>query len=779
MKRTSGTPENDSGVADVDGSVDLFDALHSTERRRLLDVINNLRKTGAQLDIDLPTIAVIGMQSAGKSSLIEAISGIKLPRASGTCTRCPTECQLSSSAEPWRCTVTLRYITDLDDQPLGVPREHVFGDTIVEKDEVEARIRRAQRAILNPTRDFQEFLNGPDADVEVSERSFSRNSIVLDISGPDIVDLSFVDLPGLIASVSDGGNPEDIDLVRKLATSYIKKVNCIILLTVACETDFENQAAHQLAKTVDRTGKRTIGVLTKPDRIPTGEEERWLRFIKNEHQPLEHGWFSVRQPDSQALRAGITYSEARQQELDYFAKTPPWSTLDRQCLKQLGTANVVERLSEVLLDLIRRTLPGLMKQVKRELKEVEAKIQQLPPAPGDDALAQVLLLLNNFSRDLSHHMDGTPYDGLVQSLRPAQDEFRRTIRGTAPDFRPYESSKKRADPLKPDELMTRLGVPCSVAELCRDSPPRVSTIHDVVSDDEDDEDDRRAIYVDEIMTCADSAVTRELPGHIPFTITRDLIVAILGHWRSPTELLLTFVHERLLKYVEKLIDKHFVTFAEGKFQQKVSDIVEHFILEGAETARSRVVWLLAVEQPPFTRNYRYFSDYRAKYLEYFRGCRHHIKHRSVIQTLKTHKSYFASSSRYKTDDPVGGVLSGLNKIGFRDVKSADLAKLLPPDEYEPALGIMADVRAYFHVAYKRFTDLVPMALDHELVLGLTRDGALDKRLLKELGVTGPDALARCEDLLREPPKIAQQRADLVNKKTRLESARVELARLGV
>jgi dynamin family protein len=39
------------------------------------------------VDLDIPAIAAIGWQSAGKSSLIEAISGITLPRASGTCTR--------------------------------------------------------------------------------------------------------------------------------------------------------------------------------------------------------------------------------------------------------------------------------------------------------------------------------------------------------------------------------------------------------------------------------------------------------------------------------------------------------------------------------------------------------------------------------------------------------------------------------------------------------------------------------------------------------------------
>ncbi len=86
--------------------VGLSNPQHASARRRMLDVINALHLTGydflkmyaniwsaidtlrsVQVDIDLPVIAVTGSQSAGKSSLIESISGITLPRASGTCTR--------------------------------------------------------------------------------------------------------------------------------------------------------------------------------------------------------------------------------------------------------------------------------------------------------------------------------------------------------------------------------------------------------------------------------------------------------------------------------------------------------------------------------------------------------------------------------------------------------------------------------------------------------------------------------------------------------------------
>lgn len=91
-----------SASDDPNAGVGLSDPQFDHERRRMLDLVNKLHSTGyvstcrivwqltwfsVQVDIDLPQIAVIGSQSAGKSSLIESISGITLPRASGTCTR--------------------------------------------------------------------------------------------------------------------------------------------------------------------------------------------------------------------------------------------------------------------------------------------------------------------------------------------------------------------------------------------------------------------------------------------------------------------------------------------------------------------------------------------------------------------------------------------------------------------------------------------------------------------------------------------------------------------
>ena len=95
--------------------------------------------------------------------------------------------------------MSLRFTTDASGAPLGQTRNENFGPPIYDKSEVEDRIRRAQRAILNPSRPVKDFLNDDeDVPVEKTELSFSHNCVSLQISGPDVADLSFCDLPGIV-----------------------------------------------------------------------------------------------------------------------------------------------------------------------------------------------------------------------------------------------------------------------------------------------------------------------------------------------------------------------------------------------------------------------------------------------------------------------------------------------------------------------------------------------------------------------------------------------------
>ena len=111
---------------------------------------------------------------------------------------CPTECRLSRSNSPWQCIVSLRFITDTQGQiVLGQVRNDVFGGVIYDQSEVEDQICWAQRAILNPKKLPKDFLDNKDEDELVSELNFSTNCVSLQISGPEVADLSFCDLPGM------------------------------------------------------------------------------------------------------------------------------------------------------------------------------------------------------------------------------------------------------------------------------------------------------------------------------------------------------------------------------------------------------------------------------------------------------------------------------------------------------------------------------------------------------------------------------------------------------
>lgn len=68
-------------------------------------MVDELRDVGLQQVIRLPRIAVLGSQSAGKSSVLESIVGLDfLPRAAGLCTRRPLELRLThlhDVGQPW------------------------------------------------------------------------------------------------------------------------------------------------------------------------------------------------------------------------------------------------------------------------------------------------------------------------------------------------------------------------------------------------------------------------------------------------------------------------------------------------------------------------------------------------------------------------------------------------------------------------------------------------------------------------------------------------------
>ncbi|XP_032076267.1 interferon-induced GTP-binding protein Mx1 [Thamnophis elegans] len=310
--------------------------------RPCIDLIDSLRALGVEKDLALPAIAVIGDQSSGKSSVLEALSGVALPRGSGIVTRCPLELKMkkNNKNEEWKGKM-------------------VYLETEVElKDpsEVEDAVRRAQNAIAG------------------EGLSISDKLISLEISSPNVPDLTLIDLPG-ITRVAVGNQPQDIgNQILKLIQSYITKQETINLVVVPSNVDIATTEALKMAQTVDPEGQRTLGILTKPDLIDEGTENETVDVVRNQRVPLKKGYMIVKCRGQSDLTSKLSLEDAIKKEREFFEEHKFFSLLLEE-----GKATIpflAEKLTHELTEHIQRSLPTLEGQIETSLQKMHQKLQK-------------------------------------------------------------------------------------------------------------------------------------------------------------------------------------------------------------------------------------------------------------------------------------------------------------------------------------------------------------------------------------------------------------------
>lgn len=150
----------------------------------------------------MPQICVMGDQSSGKSSVLEALSGIPFPRGTGLVTRCPIRMVMkrARSGESWSALVS----------------------TSTSTNPVSARDVQDLNAIID--RLMQELCAGPN--------SFSTEGVIVELISPDACDLTVVDLPGIIRTITAGQSKSAIEQVNRMIKSYLQDKRTIILAVI-------------------------------------------------------------------------------------------------------------------------------------------------------------------------------------------------------------------------------------------------------------------------------------------------------------------------------------------------------------------------------------------------------------------------------------------------------------------------------------------------------------------------------------------------------------------
>ncbi|KAI7750428.1 hypothetical protein M8C21_033752, partial [Ambrosia artemisiifolia] len=116
---------------------------------------------------------------------------------------------------------------------------------------------------------------------------FSDKELHLNIFSPNVLDVTFVDLPGI--PVGDDGI--EADRVRTIIMPYVNCPCSLILAVTPATADIANSDAVQIAVTADPDCQRTIGVITKTVEAAGKREVFPLRFsyvcVVNRSQEVE------------------------------------------------------------------------------------------------------------------------------------------------------------------------------------------------------------------------------------------------------------------------------------------------------------------------------------------------------------------------------------------------------------------------------------------------------------------------------------------------------------
>ncbi|XP_053325008.1 dynamin-3 [Spea bombifrons] len=339
----------------------------------LIPLVNRLQDAfssiGQSFHLDLPQIAVVGGQSAGKSSVLENFVGRDfLPRGSGIVTRRPLVLQLINS--------TTEYAEFLHCKGIR------FSDFDEVCQEIEAETDRATGM----------------------NKGISSIPINLRIYSPHVLNLTLIDLPG-ITKVPVGDQPPDIEhQIREMIMQFISRENCLILAVTPANTDLANSDALKLAKEVDPHGLRTIGVVTKLDLMDEGTDAQ--EVLENKLLPLRRGYIGVVNRSQKDIDGKKDIQAALLAENIFFLSHPSY----RHMADRMGTTYLQKVLNQQLTNHIRDTLPDLRSKLQSLLLSIEHEVEvykNFKPEDPSRKTKALLQMVQHFAVDFEKRIEGS------------------------------------------------------------------------------------------------------------------------------------------------------------------------------------------------------------------------------------------------------------------------------------------------------------------------------------------------------------------------------------
>ncbi|PWY78288.1 putative dynamin GTPase [Aspergillus heteromorphus CBS 117.55] len=748
--------------------------------KELVKRIQDLRHIGIEdNNIDLPKICVIGDQSAGKSSLIEGMSEIKVPRCAGTCTRCPMEINLSESepGQSWTCKVFLsrRYMYDESvkfnkvsqkSRSLGPWHEQDQEDepfiTLTNKKDVQEAIRWAQIAILNPKTPSSLYTPGQNSLADSSwQVKFSPNIVRLDITAPGFPNLSFYDLPGVISQAEQEDERYLVTLVENLVREYIAQPNCIVLLTLPMTNDATNSGAARIMQEVKGAKERTLGVLTKPDRVQAGESHaQWVEILQGGKFSLGYGYYVVRNnPDPE-----VEHAQAREEEETFFA-SDPWVGNGLAVYEdKFGTRRLQAALSTLLLEQIQGCLPRIIEQINKKADRIDSELQTLPDPPTANVQYILCRKLNEFKDHIRAHVNGGSSQYPLQKIWVhIASDFKRALAKTRPTVRLLSPEDRIFYTTIPDceggsdSDCEMTSAPQPVKRKSPENPRNVPTPPEATADQHEGyytepfkkfQKSPLMFTWETIREINEDSYRAGLPDQTDPKAIEIMNQMSVKHWCDPLGVFLNSTYRLVRDMLLKQLNEVFAQFHQTGLYRELKRII-----------------------------IQYLRDLRAEHFEHAQE-NFNIEYNKPFTMatsaldLATKSAHQYLSSQRQTLR-AGLYLDTKGKFPRGDARrEAELRKLsatdIGPDRFAQELKMMANTRAYYDMASSRFVDSICQGV-HTKLFAKCREELISV-IESELRIFDDNALDRCLELMTEDPERQRRRLQLLKEREKITKA---------
>uniref|UniRef100_A0A3Q4GIJ2 Interferon-induced GTP-binding protein Mx n=1 Tax=Neolamprologus brichardi TaxID=32507 RepID=A0A3Q4GIJ2_NEOBR len=335
----------------------------------LIPLVNRMQDAfsaiGQNANLDLPQIAVVGGQSAGKSSVLEnfwMLARLRYTAQEGALTS-------KSPSPPARFKYTKPSL-----RPEMAWWPHYFSFT-----------------------DSSLFFS-PAAVTSLMTQPF------IFLNGFVLLNLTLVDLPGM-TKVPVGDQPADIEFqIRDMLMQFVTKENCLMLAVSPANSDLANSDALKIAKEVDPQGLRTIGVITKLDLMDEGTDAKDI--LENKLLPLRRGYIGVVNRSQKDIDGKKDINAAMAAERKFFLSHPAY----RHLADRMGTPYLQKVLNQQLTNHIRDTLPNLRAKLQSQLLSIEKEVEEYKNFRPDDPSRKtkaLLQMVQQFSVDFEKCIEGS------------------------------------------------------------------------------------------------------------------------------------------------------------------------------------------------------------------------------------------------------------------------------------------------------------------------------------------------------------------------------------